>query len=275
MEIQLRLRLRYDGRGYRGWQRQPGSTTVQGTIEAAITRVTGLDVKVRGSGRTDRGVHAEGQIASVTLPELHAADDAGHRLERFAAELGQALPEDIGLLEVDRVPLEFHPREDAIAKRYRYEIWNGGQAPAALVGRVWEVRRRLDVEAMQAALPVFVGRHDFTSFATRSNFERASSVRVVEAFTLDMDKRRVTLNITADGFLYKMVRNLVRAIAKVGEGRYDNARLLEILAARDRSAAPGSAPASGLFLDEVFYPPPDRSRDHEHEHEPVTAIVGE
>ncbi|KIG14378.1 tRNA pseudouridine synthase A [Enhygromyxa salina] len=253
VQIQLRMRLRYDGRGYRGWQRQPGSTTVQGTIEAALASVTGIELRVRGSGRTDRGVHAEGQIATVTLPASLAADPAG--LERFTAQLGDALPQDIGLLELDRVPLEFHPREDAIAKRYRYEIWNGGKCPRALEGRVWEVRRRLDVEAMRAALPVFVGQHDFTSFATRSNFERVSSVRKVEAFTLAMEGRRVSLNITADGFLYKMVRNIVRAVAKVGEGRCDNARLIQILEARDRAAASGSAPASGLFLDEVTYPP--------------------
>lgn len=258
-QIQLRMRLRYDGRGYRGWQRQPGSTTVQGTIEAAIASVTGIDqadIKVRGSGRTDRGVHAEGQVACVFLPQTQAEDSDA--LERFTAQLALALPEDIGLLEVDRVPLEFHPREHAIAKRYRYELWNGGKCPAALEGRVWEVRRPLDVEAMRAALPIFLGAHDFTSFATRSNFERASSIREVQAFTLeqlDKQKRRVTLNITADGFLYKMVRNIVRAVAKVGEGRCDNARLIEILAAQDRAAASGSAPASGLFLDEVFYPP--------------------
>ncbi|PRQ06038.1 tRNA pseudouridine(38-40) synthase TruA [Enhygromyxa salina] len=256
VQIQLRMRLRYDGRGYRGWQRQAGAATVQGAIEAAITAVTGLDLHIRGSGRTDRGVHAQGQIATVTLPEHIAAD--GALLERFTAALGGALPDDIGLLEVDRVPLEFHPREHAIAKRYRYEIWNGGKCPRDLEGQVWEVRRPLDVEAMRAALHVFVGQHDFTSFATRSNFDRTSSVRVVESFTLDQlykQKRRVTLNITADGFLYKMVRNLVRAVAKVGEGRYDTARLAEILAARDRAAAPGSAPASGLVLDEVFYRP--------------------
>lgn len=248
-QVQLRMRLRYDGRAYLGWQRKPGSTTVQGTIEAALARVTGLAaVQVRGSGRTDRGVHAQGQIACVTVPDDRATD-----LERLTAELGHALPDDIGLLELERVPLEFHPREHAIAKRYRYEIWNGGQCPAALVGRVWEVRQRLEVEAMSAALPVFIGTHDFSSFATRSNFERASSIRIVKAFSLDTERRRVTLNITADGFLYKMVRNIVRAIAKVGEGRYDNARLIEILAARDRAAAPGSAPASGLVLDEVFY----------------------
>ena len=129
-----------------------------------------------------------------------------------------------------------------------------GSCPEELSGRVWEIRRVLEIDAMRAVLPVFVGRHDFSSFATRSNYERASSVREVRSFELEEDRRRVTLEITADGFLYKMVRNIVRAVAKVGEGKSDKDRLTAVLKARDRSDAPGSAPASGLYLDEVFYP---------------------
>ncbi len=241
------MTVAYDGRAFHGWQRHPGQPTVQGTLEEAMSAAAGAKVEVRGAGRTDRGTHANGQVASARVP---AELDVG----RLPAALQDRLPASITVREVCEAQPGFHARMSAIGKRYVYTIHNAPELPASERGRVWHVPDALDVEAMRSALPVFVGEHDFASFATKANHARQSTVRTVSAFTLEYDAPRVVLRIEADGFLYKMVRNIVRAVVKVGEGRWDVARLHEILAARDRHAAPGTAPASGLCLDAVFYP---------------------
>lgn len=244
----VRLTVAYDGRAFHGWQRHPGQPTVQGTLEQALSAIAGAPVEVRGAGRTDRGTHARGQVASARIPA--EVDVAG-----LAEALGAQLPAAITVTDVREVDRSFHARMSAIGKRYIYTIHNAPKLPADAEGRVWHVPERLDVEAMRQVLPLFVGEHDFASFATKANHARKSTVRTVSVFTLEHEPPRIVLRIEADGFLYKMVRNLVRAIVKVGEGRQDLAQLQAILEARDRHAAVGTAPASGLCLDAVFYPP--------------------
>lgn len=255
-----RLTVSYDGRAFFGWQRHAGQRTVQGVLEDAITTAFGVASPVLGASRTDRGAHATGQVASASLP----ADRDSAALQ---AALNRALADDVRVLAVAPVPAHFHPRRDATRKRYRYDVWNGSPCPADVLGRVWHVQRPLDARAMARACPVFVGTHDFSSFATRPNFEQRNMVRTVTRMDLADDSPRVRIVIEADGFLYKMVRNLVRALAKVGEGRGSAADLAAMLAARDRRAAPGSAPASGLCLEAVYYdaasgqPPPSVLED--------------
>ncbi len=244
----VRFTVAYDGRAFHGWQRHHGVPTVQGALEAALCEVCDAPVEVRGAGRTDRGAHALGQVANARLPE--AVD-----VDALQSAVQAALPQGISVRDVRITSRDFHARMSAVGKRYVYTIHNEAELPAEAQGRVWHVPGPLDVEAMGACLEVFVGEHDFASFATKANHARKSSVRTVSSFTLEHDAPRIILRIEADGFLYKMVRNLVRAIAKVGEGRWTVSRLREILAARDRQAAPGTAPASGLCLEEVFYPP--------------------
>lgn len=181
------------------------------------------------------------------MPELTDIDGLG-------ATLRAALPEGIAVRDVREVEREFHARMSASGKRYVYTIHNHEALPPESQGKVWHVPGALDIEAMRACLEVFVGEHDFASFATKANHARKTTVRTVSSFTLEHDAPLIILRIEADGFLYKMVRNLVRAIAKVGEGRWSVEKLQDILAAKDRQAAPGSAPASGLCLEEVFYP---------------------
>lgn len=241
-----RLVVAYDGRPYFGWQRHGDRPTVQGTIEAAIEDCFGVRTAVHGSGRTDRGAHALGQVASVRLP---AEIDVGEAHQRLA----RALPETIELLTLDRADADFHAREDAVAKTYRYLIWNAPDCPDERVGRVWHVPGPLAIEPMRAACRIFVGRHDFASFAKRPNYARASTVREIFEAQLEREGSTIAITLRADGFLYKMVRNIVRAIVKVGEGRTELAALPGILAARDRKAAPGTAPASGLYLVGVEY----------------------
>lgn len=243
----VRFTVAYDGRAFHGWQRHPGVPTVQGALEEALCNVCDAPVEVRGAGRTDRGAHAQGQVASARVPELV-------EVEGLQAAVQAVLPEGISVRDVRAVDREFHARMSATGKRYVYTIHNHEDLPPDAQGRVWHVPGPLDVEAMRGCLDVFVGEHDFASFATKANHARKTTVRTVSSFTLEHDAPRIVLTIEADGFLYKMVRNLVRAVAKVGEGRWTVEKVREILAAKDRQAAPGTAPASGLCLEEVFYP---------------------
>lgn len=242
----FRMTVRYDGRAYRGWQRNRDTPTVQGALERALEATFGVPCRAAGSGRTDRGAHAEGQVASARLP---APGDLADALDRLNANL----PDDIRALDLSPVDDGFHARESAVAKRYRYEIWNAARCPDDLAGLVWHVREPLDVDAMREACTVLTGSHDFASFASPAKHARRSTVRDLSSLTLEHEPPRVRMTFTADGFLYKMVRNLVRAIVRVGEGRGTPASLRRILESRDRGASPGSAPASGLYLDAVYY----------------------
>ncbi len=249
-----RLTVAYDGRGFLGWQRHGDKPTVQFVIERAVTQAFGIREPVRGSGRTDRGAHATGQVASVRLPP---------DLDPLVAVevLNEALPAEVRIREISRVEDAFHACDSAIAKRYRYVIWNQAKLPPEQEGRVWHVPGRLDAGAMIDVCPIFVGELDFASFAKRPNFKQQSTRRTVTRATLRQEAPRLIFEMCADGFLYKMVRNIVRAIVKVGEGRHSAEDLRRILASCDRKAAPGTAPASGLYLDRVYYPGDDLGDD--------------
>ncbi len=227
---------------------------MQGAIEDALVAAFGDAGPVQGAGRTDRGVHAEGQVISVELPG-GLGDDA-------LAQLNAALPADIRARLLAVAPAGFHARTSAVGKRYRYEIVQGEQLAPQLDGRVWHATRALDVSAMKAAAAALVGEHDFATFASpirskkRGRGHAKSTVRHLRRFDVSAEGDRITLVLEADSFLYKMVRNLVHAVARVGEGRDTVAQLRAALAAKDRQAASGAAPASGLYLDEVFYGEP-------------------
>ncbi|MFT4569733.1 MAG: tRNA pseudouridine38-40 synthase [Hyphomicrobiaceae bacterium] len=243
--------VRFDGRDFFGWQRHKEQPTVQGAIEDALTELQGHSCLIQGAGRTDRGAHAEGQTFSAELDaerELPATQEALNA--SFVAKGGAA---SIEILSIDPVADDFHARSAATGKIYRYEIWNTAQCPPELEGRVWHIPGPLDVKAMEAVCGCFVGEQDFASFATRPNFKQKSTRRDMRRVALTQDGPRITVLMEANGFLYKMVRNIVRAIVKVGEGRTTPEMIDDILDARDRKAAPGTAPASGLFLDAVQY----------------------
>ncbi len=251
-----KMTISYDGRGYFGWQRHGDKPTIQFAMEQAVDKVFGLRVPVRSAGRTDRGTHANGQVVSVELP-------LGAELQGIRNSLNDMLPADIRVVEVAKAPLGFHVRESAIAKRYRYVIWNDINLPTDRDGRVWHVRTPLDVQAMIDVCPDFVGTLNFASFATRSNFTYKSTTRTVSSMEIGLEMPVITIDICADGFLYKMVRNIIRTLVKVGEGRYSREDISRILKARDRKAAPGAAPASGLYLERVFYSPEELCKDRQ------------
>jgi tRNA pseudouridine38-40 synthase len=238
--------LSYDGRAFLGWQRHADKPTVQFAIEQAVTKAFNIRVAAQGSGRTDRGTHAHGQVASIQLPK-------GTKPELIKEKLNQLLPLEVRIVDVRCAASDFHACDSAIAKHYRYVLWNDHKLPAKLDGRVWHVKEPLDVQAMINASSVFVGEQDFASFATKTNFKQKSTCRTVIGAALTHELPTIIFDICADGFLYKMVRNIVRALVKVGEGRYTREDLVRILAAKDRQAAPGTAPASGLYLEQVFY----------------------
>lgn len=240
-----RMDIRYDGQNYFGWQRHKSKPTIQGALEDAVTKCFGLRCNVEGSGRTDRGTHATGQVATVRLPA--DIDENG------IAKLNSALDKSIEITKLCSVADDFHARESAVGKCYQYKIWNDHDMPPELDGKVWYVPESLDVDAMREACPLFVGTLDYASFSKVPNYKRASTVRTVYSLDLTVDGPDLCFSIIADGFLYKMVRNIIRSLVKVGEWSINVEDIPTIIEAKNRKAAPGTAPASGLCLKSVFY----------------------
>ena len=243
----FRLTLEYDGGGFAGWQIQrSGTRTVQGALEVALERVTGCAVRVIGSGRTDAGVHAEGQVASVRV-ETSLAPEALQRA------LNGVLPADVAVQAVAVAPEGFDARRAARSKLYRYLIWNGASRSPLRTPRAWHVRPPLDLAAMEQAAKVFLGTHDFASFQAAGSAVR-TTVRTLSRFDVEGCSRgEIRLFVEGDGFLRHMVRTLAGTLVEVGRGRRAEAALTAVLAARDRRRAGPTAPAAGLTLVRVDY----------------------
>jgi tRNA pseudouridine38-40 synthase len=241
-----RFDLAYDGTGYAGWQVQPNGLSVQEAVEQAIRRVRGVEAKLHGSGRTDQGVHARCQVAHADLPE--GMEPAG--LKRA---LNAVLASDIRILRVRRVPQGFHARRSAVSKEYRYFVWNDDPVPPFLCRYRTPVQRRLDVDAMQGAARLLVGRHDFAAFTANPNRTVESTVRTLHALRVTRKGAEVTIAAVGEGFLYKMVRSLAGWLIRVGEGAVSPAQTREILDSAERTARVPTAPPQGLFLWRVAY----------------------
>jgi len=245
----IKLTLTYDGTDFSGWQVQPGRRTVQSTLENAIQRVTAESVCAVASGRTDAGVHALGQVVGFVT-------DSNHSCAVFRAALNANLPPDVAVLEVGEAPVGFHPIRDAQRKTYRYQIQDGGRTDVLNRRTTWQIACDLDIEVMQHAAQQLAGTHDFTSFES-SGSKRATSIRTI----YDIDVRRkaelpggqIVLEVTADGFLYNMVRAIVGTLVEVGRGALAPGEVATILAAKNRDAAGATAPPQGLFLVNVEY----------------------
>ncbi|MFO8084320.1 MAG: tRNA pseudouridine(38-40) synthase TruA [Desulfobacterales bacterium] len=242
----FKLLVEYDGTGYCGWQRQKKDPTVQGTIENALFIITKQQISLIGSGRTDAGVHALGQVANFQC-------DTKLSPEAFEKGLNSLLPDDIVIRSCELADMEFHARFNVKSKAYRYHILNH-RRPIA-VGRqyVWNIRRPLDFAAMRDAHGHFVGVHDFKAFEG-SGSPRVHTVRHVTTTNISMEHDgRITFDIEANGFLRFMVRNIVGTLVYVGSGKLVPADIPDILKSRDRSRAAATAPAQGLFLVAVTY----------------------
>jgi tRNA pseudouridine38-40 synthase len=236
----------YDGAGFAGWQSQAGGGAVQDVIEARLAAVLGAPVRIHGSGRTDAGVHARGQV-------FHFDADWRHGPEKLAAALRMGLPPAIQIRSVRPAPRDFHARFSARGKLYTYDLHLGDADPFARP-YCWPIFRPLDLPAMAAAAARLRGRHDFRAFSAGHGAGRAEdTVRDLRRLDLARRGRRVRLTAEADGFLYKMVRSLVGALVAVGEGRLSGAQLGEMLAGASRAPRVETAPPQGLFLQRVRY----------------------
>ncbi len=243
----FKLTLSYDGTDFSGWQAQPGRRTVQGVLREAWLEITGETVRMTATSRTDAGVHALGQVVGIeTQSQLPA--------EQLLRGLNAKLPFDVVLRSVEAVAEGFHATHDAVGKRYRYLLHNERRRPLFDRHLVWHLPKPLDVEAMQRAGGVLVGKHDFASFQSTGS-PRDCTVRTITAVEIGRggadDPARVWIDISGDGFLYNMVRNIVGTLVDVGAGRRPVEWMSEVLAACDRRAAGQTAPAQGLMLMEV------------------------
>jgi tRNA pseudouridine38-40 synthase len=239
--------LAYDGTDYVGWQVQPHGRSIQGELEAVIERLTGCRTRAHASGRTDAGVHAHEQPVHFDLPTQLD-------LNRFLLGLNALLPADIRVWRVRTAPLTFHARYSALAKEYRYHIYNGPVwDPCLRRYTCWE-RRPLDLDAMRAAAKHLVGQHDFAAFAANPHREVHGTVRTL--WSLDVHRRGplVTIVARADGFLYRMVRSLAGFLLRVGRNEVPPATAEAILHSRVRTARVPTAAPQGLFLWKVQYP---------------------
>lgn len=233
------------GTRYSGWQRQPGRPTVQGVLEERLQQILRHPVKLVGASRTDAGVHARGQVAS-----LHT--NAQLEPERLRRSLNSLLPHDIGVMEVEMVAHDFHALGSARGREYRYEIINAPVISPFFHGFVHPVRIPLELERLQRAAARIVGEHDFTGFADADRGP-VRTLRKVRASEWCKDGDLLTYRVVADGFVKGMVRALVGTFIDVGRGRWDEDRVEQILQERDRSLSGPAAPACGLYLQQVYY----------------------
>ena len=251
-EQNFMLTIEYDGSAYHGWQRQKSETTIQATIEMALAKILGHPQTLNGSGRTDAGVHAQGQVANFKCHTRIAA-------EEMQRALNSLLPEDIVIHNCQNVDIDFHARFAVKSKTYHYHILDR-PLPVA-IGRhyVWHIRAPLDVPPMQAALSLLVGRHDFRAFEGTGS-PRAHTVRnLFNADIVRTPEGYLRIVMQADGFLRYMVRNIVGTLVEVGRGKMHSAEVADILAGRERHRAGATAPAHGLCLIEVNYESVDKS----------------
>lgn len=241
----LRLDICYDGSRYRGWQRLSGSdNTIQGKLETVLTRILGEPIEISGSGRTDAGVHAMGQVASFHCKSEMPAKEILEQLRRY-------LPEDIGIISCKEVSERFHARLNAKEKVYRYRIWNSDKPCVFQRKYVWVNPDRLDIVAMKQAAKLLTGTHDFSAFCASPRMKK-STVRCVQEISIERNGEELQLTFRGNGFLHNMVRILVGTLVEVGGGQRDAQSVSQLFGAK-REEAGFLAPASGLCLMEVIY----------------------
>lgn len=245
--MRLAIGVDFNGRAYRGWQtQQPGVRSVQETLEKAIARVADQPVTVIAAGRTDAGVHASGMVAHF--------DTEAVRTERsWLLGVNTQLPEDIALRWITPVSDEFHARFRAVARRYRYLIYNHPLRSSLLAGMATWHYHALDVGRMRAAAVHLVGRHDFSAFRA-IGCQARQPVRDVQFLTIEQSGPLIVLDIQADGFLHHMVRNIAGVLMAIGQGKAEPEWARGVLATRDRTLGGVTAPADGLYFVDALYP---------------------
>jgi tRNA pseudouridine38-40 synthase len=246
--VRFRLSVQYDGTAFHGWQVQPSDRTVQGELERVLSRLFDRPTRVLGSGRTDTGVHATGQVAVVDGPRKWTA-------ERLQRALNALLPVEVRIPRVTEAPQGFHPRYDATSRAYRYRV---GTTPAARspfhAPWCWLVDRPIDRARLDAATAMLVGEHSFLAFAKAGQEERGDRCHVTRAEWLEWPGLGLELRIAANRFLHHMVRYLAGTLVAIGSGEREVREMAELLAGTDDLLTSPPAPARGLFLVQVAYP---------------------
>lgn len=245
--VRLKATISYDGTSFAGYQVQPGERTVQLEIEKVLaTMHKGNQVKITASGRTDARVHATGQV-------IHFDTSLSIPLEKYQKALNVQLPRDIRVMQVEQVKDDFHARYDVLGKRYRY-IWDCSmiQSPFRRHYAVETNGVKPDIEAMRDAAQAIIGKHDFSCFCA-ANTSVVDKVRIVNALELNWHGEELHMTISGNGFLYNMVRIIAGTLWEVGTGRREVSSLPQVIASKDRSLAGKTAPAHGLYLEQVFY----------------------
>lgn len=248
-QLKFKLTVAYDGTAYQGWQVQKIGTGVQEKVEAALAKLFPSHPRLHSSSRTDTGVHALGMVAHFEVPRAEC------RLapRKLVLALNAWLPEDIRVLAAACAPHDFHARFDAAAKQYRYFVWNHAAMNPLLRHMAWQVPRPLNLPAMRAAAALFIGRHDFQSFAANPGYAKESTIRTLARCNLTRRGPLLTFIIEGDGFLYKMCRGIVGTLVQIGLGRFPPNQVRPMLRKRDRRVAGMTAPAHGLVLWRVSY----------------------
>lgn len=256
MERNILLTIEYDGTNFSGWQRQPGIRTAQGELEKALSHVCGRPIEVSGTSRTDAGVHALGQRASLK-------GDFGIPTEKIPLAVNNLLAGSLGtgyicgdmrIIKAEEMADNFHARFDSKGKTYRYVIRHGGTPD--IFGRNYccQIKKKLDIEAMQKAAAYIEGTHDFACFQAAGGTPRETTVRTIYGLRVkEKSLEEIHIEVTGDGFLYNMVRIMAGTLIDVGQGRKSPDDIPEILASANRQKAGPTAPPQGLYLVEIYY----------------------
>lgn len=241
----IKLTIEYDGKDFNGWQKQPNKLNIQGTIEQAIKNITGEDVELNASGRTDAGVHALGQVANFkTNSEIP--------IEKFAIAINSKLKKSIVIKKAEEVDERFHSRLNCKRKTYRYIINNSPEGTAIYRYLETHIPQKLDVKKMEQALKYFEGEHDFKAFKA-SGTSSKSSVRTIYKTQIYIKEDRIIIELTGNGFLYNMVRIIAGTLVDVGLGKIEPQQIENIIKEKKRENAGKTLPPNGLYLVSVEY----------------------
>ena len=245
--VRLKLLLAYDGRPFRGWQSQATGDAVQDSLERAFAKIVGHRIPTHGSGRTDAGVHALGQVAHADVPR------ARHTAATWLAALNANLPPEIRILRVTRARPDFHARFDARRKLYTYRIWNAPTLHPLEIGRAWHIHGHIDLARLRECAALLTGTHDFASFAANRRKPDLDTVRTIHRIAIVRRGPVLTLGFEGSGFLYKMVRILTGTLLRCAQHRAEPEWIAALLAAPGLAKSHYAAPADGLYLTRVIY----------------------
>lgn len=241
----IKLIIEYDGSNYCGWQKQKDKTTIEGEITKALEKVTGHEIKLIGSGRTDAGVHALGQVANFlthsTIPG-----------EKYKYALLPLLPDDISIRESEEVHLDFHSRFDASKKRYKYIVYNDEFPKAIYRNFTYQVPFEINIEDMVEASKDLIGSKDFTSFMV-ANTETFTTIKTIYSISIEEEKDLIVFTIEGSSFLRNMIRIIIGTLIYIGTGKVAKEEIRQILLDKKRESAGPTAPPQGLYLEKVYY----------------------